>query len=74
MKNKLTRVKYSQIVDDKFIATDNELNCFRDAVDIFDFLVNNFNEIAVEEGGISFLYFWGGARRKERRVTIDLVR
>jgi hypothetical protein len=47
VENTLTTAKYSQLVDAKLISKDDELNCFRDPVDIFDFIVGNFNDVEV---------------------------
>jgi hypothetical protein len=49
-----------------------EYNCFRDPIDIFDFVSQHFEKVVVEGNYIKFQYIWGFSLKKTRDVVLIL--
>jgi hypothetical protein len=56
--------RYNQFIDGEFITKNEHIDCFRDPAEIFEFLIEHFNETVIEDGMIKFLYSWGSTGRR----------
>ncbi len=73
MENTSTKQKYIQSVNNKFISLRPELDCYFDASSLFEYLIDNFEKIVVEESSINFIYSWGKVTKNERTIRINSI-
>lgn len=60
--------RYDLKITQHYLNDRPELNCFRDPIDIFDYISQNFERISFEGKLIRFQYVWGYTLKKTREV------
>jgi hypothetical protein len=71
--NKETLEHYSQIIDIHYIEEEKDfINIFEEPLEILDFLIHHFNEIAIENETIKFEYIFGNMKKRAKSLSIKL--
>lgn len=72
VENTLSLEKYHKVIDPIYLELRDNLNCFKDPFELYDFIHDNFDKVTVEDGAIKFTYVWGRAVPRKRDIVIDL--
>ena len=68
VENTLTNQNYIQMVNNMFISLRPELDCYFDSTSLHEYLIDNFEKVAVEDGSIFLLYNWGESEKKVKDI------